>query len=160
TSDLAQIQAIDGMFEFIGAANDEELPSSSQLHFLKESVATLARPLEEKLRGELRRFATDRIDDPQERIGGARLATKWVSNHFQSIEKELQQYTQTVAIKGAEFRKVITDAAQPSTISDGGRTAETCNKRAVQYFRLRLDQLALAVATHTVRLIVSDAKAI
>jgi hypothetical protein len=154
----SQLQAIDRMFEAGATDGGEECPTAT--FFLGEPVATLVLPLEEQLRGELRRWVTGHIDDPVERMAGARRATAWLSNHFQGVENELQQFTQTVAGKLAEVRRAVADGANGPLVSVGGRSPDPCSRRAVHYFRLRLDQLALAAATHTVRSVLSDAKSI
>lgn len=152
-----QLRIVDGMFDTgVKDGNDSRPPSG---FFLGEPVTELIQPLEEKLRSELRRWIMGRIDDPIERMSGARQATAWLSGHMQAVERELQQYQATVAVKSAEVRKAIVDGAN-SAMQSTGQSPVFYSKRVLSYFRLRLDQAALAAAMHTVRLILSDTKTI
>ncbi|MEX0642833.1 MAG: tubulin-like doman-containing protein [Pirellulales bacterium] len=158
SGELSQLQAIDSMFA--AGATDHDEADATATFFLNEPAATLVLPLNEQLRGEIRRWVTGLIEDPSQRMAGARRATAWLVHHFRAVDNELRHFAQTVASKVADVRKSVTDEAKGTLHSVGRNSNNPCSKRALQYFRFRLDQLALAAATHTVRSILSDAKAI
>ncbi len=157
-NEASQLQAVDRMFEAAATNGGEEVATTT--YFLGEPLAALVLPLEEQLRGELRGWLTGQIDDRAARLAGARRATEWLSNHFREIDNQLQQFTRTVAGKLADVHKAVADGVSGPLVSVGLRSPDLFSRRAVHYFRLRLDQLALALATHAVCSVLSDTNTI
>src|SRR6185503_13342368 len=82
----AQLRAIDEMFSarYEGAVDGD-------VSILGKPASAIIQPLVEKLRGELRRWVTWRVDDPSHRVTGARDAIQWISQHFCESLAELEQ---------------------------------------------------------------------
>ena len=149
-----QLQAIDRIF---GAQTG---PVETRKLFLSgQPISAIVQPLDEKLRSEIRRWIIGRIDDPRERLAGARRAIAWMNHHFGECGAELQRLCRTVVAKLDELRdEAIANAAVNST-GGGFQSRDTLSRRVLDYFRLRLDQIAISAAEHTVQSILSDAKA-
>jgi hypothetical protein len=151
--ELEQLEAIDRIFGVTDNASD----LGGKLFLLGQSAGAIVQPLEEKLRSEIRRWLLGRVDDPQERLPGARAAVSWLHGHFCNADADLKRLRQIVVAKLAEVRESCSAADQimPSEpLADGA-----ISERVLTYFRLRLDQTAIAAAEHIVRVITSDAKA-
>ena len=148
-----QLQAIDRIF---GAQTG---PVETRKLFLSgQPISAIVQPLDEKLRSEIRRWITGRIDDPRERLAGARRAIAWMNHHFGECGAELQRLCRNVVAKLDELHaEAIANAAANST-GGGFQSRDTLSRRVLDYFRLRLDQLAISAAEHTVHSILSDAK--
>jgi hypothetical protein len=150
-----KLQTIDRIF---GA--DVDAAECRKIFFLGQSVASIVQPLGEKLRSELRRWLISRIDDTRERLVGARRAIGWLNAHFNDAQVELQQLRRTVVAKLLEIRQdaVASDGAQAE--ASDWHSAGGVSQRVLDYFRLRLDQLAISAAERTVHVILSDARAV
>jgi serine/threonine protein kinase len=111
---------------------------------LGQSMGAIVGPLEEKLRAELRRWVMSRLDDPHERLAGARTAIAWLSQHLQNADRELRTKAGTKPAAGR---------------NDGGSGMQApSTASAFDYFRGRLDHLAARTAARTARLLLSDVK--
>lgn len=150
----AELQAIDQIFDGDDAGRAESSPAASE--FLGQTLSDIVRPLEENLRREIRRWVMSRIDDPQQRIAGAQRAAQWMGGHFQKVAAELQQFARVVGGKMNAVRTSAGDGGEAATV--GSSVQAPRGRHAAQYFRLRLDQLALSAASLTVRAILSDTK--
>ncbi len=152
-----QLEAIDRIFS--AAANGPD--QGGKVFLLGQSVGAIVQPLEEKLRSEIRRWLLSRVDDPRERLPGARAAVYWLNDHLCNTEADLKRLRQLVLAKLAELRVRASAAtsASPTTPSES-QSAESLPENVLTYFRLRIDQSAIAAAEHIVRLIISDAKSI
>jgi serine/threonine protein kinase len=148
-----QLQAIDRIF---GAQSGPA--ESRKIFLLGQPISGIVQPLGEKLRSELRRWVTGRIDDPRERLVGARRAIAWMNHHLGQCDAELQRLRRTVVAKLDELRAEAVAAAAASSPGGGFQSRDTFSRRVFDYFRLRLDQLAISAAEHTVHLLLSDAK--
>ncbi|HEY3395736.1 MAG TPA: tubulin-like doman-containing protein [Lacipirellulaceae bacterium] len=154
TSEREQLEAIDRIFHADGYG-----PSQSRKAFLLgQSASAIVQPLEEKLRSEIRRWSLSRVDDPRERLPGARTALSWINEHFHETEANLKRLRQVVVGKFMEVREVV-DAAIKQPEAGGGQPAQPISPAVLAYFQLRLDESAIAAAEHIVRVIVADAKA-
>jgi serine/threonine protein kinase len=149
-----QLQAIDRLF---GAQSGTS--EGRKLFLLGQPVAAIVQPLDEKLRSELRRWISARIDDPRDRLAGARRAIAWLNQHLGECDIELQRLRRTVVAKLDEIRNEAIVAASTNSSGGGWQSRETLSRRVLDYFRLRLDQLAISAAEHTVHLLLADAKA-
>ena len=147
-----QLKAIDRIF----GASDEFHMEGRKIFLLGQPVSVIVQPLQEKLCSEIRRWVYGRIDEPRERISGARRALLWMDAHFREAELELQQLRRTVLTKLAELRREAADVEPVLS----GRSSCTFSPRILDYFRLRLDQLAITAAERAVHVILSDAKAL
>jgi hypothetical protein len=150
---LVQLQAIDRIFGAADVAGVE----NSKVTLLGQSISGIVQPLEEKLRSEVNRWVSNRIDDCDGRLPAARKAIEWIDQHCCQTEAELGRLQdrvikklcsvrQTVRVEGDDPRR--TDSKQET--SDGPLNWH--------YFQLRLDQLAISAALRTMRVIKSDAK--
>jgi serine/threonine protein kinase len=148
-----QLQAIDRIFGVQPAAGD-----GRKIFLLGQLVSSIVQPLDEKLRSEIRRWISARIDDPRERLAGARRALAWMTGHLGECGAELERLRRTVVAKLDEIREEATAAARSSSMGSEATSRDTFSRRVLDYFRLRLDQLAISAAEHTVHLILSDAK--
>jgi hypothetical protein len=78
--------------------------------------------------------------------------------HFGQAESELQRLRLPIVAKLAEMRQEASSAGNASASSKEAIALAGLPQRVLDYFRLRLDQLAIAAAEHTVHLILSDVK--
>jgi hypothetical protein len=148
-----QLQAIDRIFGFQSGPAE-----SRKIFLLGQPISAIVQPLDEKLRSELRRWVTARIDDPRERLVGARRAIAWINHHLGEGDAELQRLRRTVVAKLDELREQAVAATAANSPGSGFQSHDTYSRRVFDYFRLRLDQLAISAAEHTVHLLLSDAK--
>jgi hypothetical protein len=141
-ADAQAYAAVDRIFSDSPGDADQD---AGQL--LGESVSTVVGPLQEKLRAELRRWIMSRLDEPNERLAGARAAIAWLTQHLQSVDAGLRNLERSV-VKSA-----------PNGAADANPALQTAvAKSPFDYFRTRLDQLAARTAGRTTRLLLSDAK--
>jgi serine/threonine protein kinase len=141
----AQLQAIDQMFSarYEGAVDGE-------LSMLGKPASVIVQPLTEKLRGELRRWITRRVDDPSQRVTGARAAVQWVSQHLCESLAELQHRQAELA---AQIGQINNRAIAP------GKARDVVTSTVVnQYLDLSLDRLAASAAQQMLSTLLSDAK--
>ena len=150
-AEQVQLQAIDRIF----GASENQRVEGRKIFLLGQPVSVIIQPLEEKLRNEIRRWVLSRIDDPRERIGGARRALRWINAHFHEAEGELQRLRRSVIAKIEEIHA----EARNFQAATSGQSGDTLPHQVLDYFRLRLDQLAISAAERAVHLILSDAKA-
>ncbi len=149
-----QLEAIDRIFGAAANGSDQ----GGKLFLLGQSAGAIVQPLEEKLRSEIRRWLLSRVDDPHERLPGARAAVSWLNGHICNAEADLKRLRQIVVAKLAEVRERV--AAADQTTPSESQASESMPERVLIYFRLRLDQSAIAAAEHIARLINSDIKSI
>jgi serine/threonine protein kinase len=152
--EVMQMQAIDRIF----GVDDRQGSETRRISFLGQPVAGIVQPLDEKLRSEIQRWIVTRVDDTSERIAGARRGATWLTSHFNAAEAELQRLQRTILAKLAEIRQEADAAGGSSAASNEANAQGGLPPRVLDYFRLRLDQLAIAAAGHTVHLILSDIK--
>jgi hypothetical protein len=116
---------------------------------LGKPVKAIVAPFDEKLQAEMRRWIIGRLDVRQERLAGARQAIDWLNTQLTNTDSQLRILERTSATKIAEINSPpAAGAPQAATISP------------VNYFGVRLDQLAARAAAQTVRLLSSDVKAL
>jgi serine/threonine protein kinase len=141
----AQLRAIDQMFSarYEGAVDGELL-------MLGKPASAIVQLLVEKLRGELRRWVTRRIDDPSHRVAGARVAVQWFNQHLCESLAELQQRQTELA---AQIGQINNNANVPAR----ARNVET-STGANEYLDLCLDRLAASAAQQVLSTLLSDAK--
>jgi serine/threonine protein kinase len=144
--EAVRLQAVDQVF---GDA-DSNQSDGRKASLLDRSVATIVAPFAVKLRSEVRRWVTNRVDDPKERVNGARFGAQWIERHLRSVEGDLQRLRGAVAEKLLTLRR---DAADAATAPATGELS-----RALSYFRARLEQLASLAAEHVVYLLLCDVK--
>jgi hypothetical protein len=153
-SQREQLEAIDRIF----GANANAAGSTRKAFLLGQSASAIVQPLEEKLRSEIRRWSLSRVDDPRERLPGARHALGWINEHFFEIEASLKRLRQVVVGKLMEVREAIGAPTEQPAPSEA-QQEELIHPGVLAYFGLRLDESAIAAAEHIVRTIVADAKA-
>jgi serine/threonine protein kinase len=151
-----QLEAIDRIFSAVATAPEQ----GGKVFLLGQSVGAIVQPLEEKLRSEIRRWLLGRVDDTRERLPGARAAVSWLNDHCSKTEAELKRLRQLVLAKLAELRERAAAAATGQTTPSENQATESLPETVLTYFRLRIDQSAIAAAEHIVRLVISDAKSI
>ncbi len=150
-----QLQAIDCIF----GSTESDGAEGHKISLLGESAGAIVEPLAEKLRSEIRRWVTSRIDDTRERLIGARRCINWLHDHCRQIECELQRLRSTVVGKALALRRETTAAAGPLPLQKKPGGHQFASQLALAYFGLRLDQVATVAAQHLIHLLLCDAKA-
>jgi hypothetical protein len=143
--DAAALAEIDQIFD--PATADQQQDGG---WLLGKSATSIAEPLVEKLRAELRRWFVDRLDDPNSRLAGARPALDWLTKYLQTVEDELRKCGAASAAKCAGNIPERLDGKQAAPPSP------TLNP--LEYFRVRLDHLATRAAGYAMRVLLADAK--
>jgi hypothetical protein len=126
------------------------------LYFLGHPVDSITQPLEEKLRGDVLRWVLGRLDDPQERLSGARQAVTWFDQHFRAVEKALSQLVGNTTVKLSELQNPSAQSPDADPLAEEQRAAPSPEERLALYFRTRLDLLAFQAAGDITRRILSD----
>jgi serine/threonine protein kinase len=141
----AAIAEIDRLFDRSAAetANDSGW-------LLGQSAESITEPLVEKLRAEMRRWFVSRLDDPCERLAGARRSLDWAINHLQTVDAALRNSD------AALLAKLRAKTGGETATSQAAQAHPAVNP--LEYFRLRLDQMSLRVAGYAIRLLLSDTK--
>jgi hypothetical protein len=114
-------------------------------------------PLAEKLRMEVRRWVSRRIDDPRERLGGARRAVNWVAEHFSRVEADLKRIRSALVDRLNQIRAEVA-AESDKAAGKSGAKAIADNSSPAEYFHMWLDKLTILAAEHAVHVIQSDIK--
>lgn len=127
---------------------------------LGQSLSDMVKPLREKLRGEVRHWVAGRIDDPLERLSGARQSVAWLEQHFQAVESAATQLGQSTVEKIRELRHTADQGPQVKPQDVHQPVDMPLAERLSHYFRLRLDQLAFLAAGEMTRKMLSDLKAL
>jgi eukaryotic-like serine/threonine-protein kinase len=151
--EFVQLQAINRMF---GVTDDTA--KNPKIFLLGQSISAIVQPLEEKLRSEIRRWWSSRIDDPRDRLPGTRQALCWINEHFHEVESDLKRLRQSVEVKLIEVREAV-GHGESRAAGGNAEAIHPFSQRILAYFRLRLDQSAIGAAEHMVRLILADATA-
>jgi hypothetical protein len=81
-----------------------------------------------------------------------------MNRHLGECDAELERLLRTVVAKLDEIREAATAAARSPSLGGDVPSRDTFSRRVLDYFRLRLDQLAITAAEHTVHWILSDVK--
>ena len=157
TRQASQCEQLDAIDRIFGATANVAAPNRKAF-LLGQSASAIVQPLEEKLRSELRRWWLSRVDDPRERLPGARAALCWINDHFHETEANLKRLRQVVVGKLLEVREAVRASTEQPAAGEGQRD-QPVSTPVLAYFQLRLDESAIAAAEHIVRLIVADAKA-
>jgi eukaryotic-like serine/threonine-protein kinase len=144
--DYAQFRAIDQMFSarYEGAVDGE-------LSMLGKPASAIVEPLVEKLRAELRRWVTRRLDEPTHRVAGTRADLQWVSQHFCESLADLQLRQNELAARLSQLNNCTNTPAAARS----GATSSIAN----EYLAVSLDRLAASAARQVISALLSDAKA-
>lgn len=124
---------------------------------LGQPLNDITKPLQEKLRSDIRRWAIGRIDDPLERLAGARQAVGWLEEHFHAVEAAVTQLGHSTAMKFRELSQTADKQIEPDE-AETPQALMPLAERLSLYFRLRLDQLAYIATGEATRKILSDLK--
>jgi hypothetical protein len=119
---------------------------------LGNPASAIVQPLAEKLRGELRRWITRRIDDPLHRVAGARAAIQWVSQHLSDSLAELQQRQTQLAVRIGQLNHGKNAPAGARVVVAPGIVNE--------YLDLCLDRLAATATQQMLSTLLGDVKTI
>jgi hypothetical protein len=147
----AQLKAIDQIISgrYEGAVDGE-------ISILGKPASSIIAPLAEKLRSELRRWFTLRIDDPRHRLTGARLAIHGISEHLIATQSQIQQRQATLATTA---NKLNSDAIAATT--RGGNHAVAGDRTAaLEYLELCLDRVAASAARSAISRLLSEMKVV
>lgn len=132
---------------------------------LEHPAAAIVAPLEEKLRADVRRWVVAKVDDPGERLAGARRAIAWLTTHLSAIDAELERLDRSFTARLVAMRTTIgsethrgEEGGARSIGHDSSPSGAPCS--LLDYLRTRLDQLAVRAAVHMARSILSDARAL
>jgi hypothetical protein len=121
---------------------------------LGQPATAIVEPLAKKLRAELRRWFVSRLDDPQQRLAGARRSLSTLESHLNGVDAKLQKLEHSLAIKVGRLSR-----GQEAASESGDTDADVPPAmKPLDYMQKRLDHLAAYVAGHTARLLLSDAK--
>jgi eukaryotic-like serine/threonine-protein kinase len=130
--------------------------SSREITFLGNTPAALVSPLAEKLREDTRRAMYSLIDEPRQRLHGARTSLAWVNEHLNRVESELQRIRGAVAERLTQIRS---EAAMVAPAAIGSPVIAAENPGWVdEYFLMRLDQLTILAAEFVVGAVRADLK--
>lgn len=154
-TDATMLHAMDTLF----SVSDDDL-EDTKFRLLGKMPTEIVQPLSDKLRADVRRWIADRVDDPRDRLAGARRAIAWLNEHTARIEAELRHVRQSTTARFAECRQELMSVVSGSTGLQIFRPGTKVAPRAAKYFGLCLDQLTLAAAVQVVRELQSDAKSI
>lgn len=142
---VAQLRAIDQMF---GSRYEGAL--AGELSMLGKPASAIVQPLAEKLRDELRRWITRRIDNPLHRVEGACAAIQRISQQLCESLAELQQ-------RQTQLAERIRQLSHSSNIPAGTRAVITSDV-VNEYCDLCLERLAASAAQQVLSMLLSDAK--
>jgi eukaryotic-like serine/threonine-protein kinase len=123
---------------------------------LGRPLAEIIRPLQEKIRGDVRRWTIGRIDDPLERLAGAQQALSWLEHHFQSVERAITQLARSTTDKLNELQLAVNQSSHALSQATENLLPQSIDERLSLYFRLRLDLLAFVAAGELIRSILLD----
>jgi hypothetical protein len=130
---------------------------SGPVTLLGRTPAEIVTPLSEKLRREVRRWVSQCIDDPDERLAGARRTATWASEHFTRVETELKRIRGAIADRLNQIRaEVVANNAAAST--SGPKTIAVSQSQPEEYFHMWLDKLTILAAEHAVHVLKSEVK--
>jgi eukaryotic-like serine/threonine-protein kinase len=155
-SEAAQLQAIDRLFGTDERRGDID---HQKISLLGQPAEAIVEPLSEKLRTEIRRWLTGRLDDPGERLVGARQAANRIGEHCRQIQNDLGRLRQAATRRAIELRGEVT-ATGSLTMRGEDQHTTLVWPRVADYFRVRLDQVAIWAAEYAVKVLLSDSKII
>lgn len=118
---------------------------------LGQSLSNIMQPLQEKLCGDVRRWAVARIDDPLERLAGAQQAVGWLEQHFQAVESAVTLLGRSTATKLSDLRHTADLRSREKPPKANQAAVMPLAERLSLYFRQRLDQLAFIAAGEMTR---------
>ncbi len=141
------LRAIDQMFSgrYDGAVDGE-------LSMLGKPTSAIVEPLAEKVRSELRRWISRRIDDPTQRLAGSRRAVQWIGQHLLESQTELQRRVSELA---AHMNRLSAEAVAPAAT----RPLFAVGSTAAEYFAFSLERVAALAAQSVISTLLSDVKA-
>lgn len=151
SDEVSRFAAIDQMFQTGQGGGDQTV--------LGHPLSPIIQPLEEKLRGDVRRWVVGRLNDPQERLTGARQAAAWLDQHFRAVEKALTQLSRNTTSKLSELQHPPAQTPDADLPAEEQQPTPSPEERLALYFRSRLDLLAFLAAGDITRRILSDLKA-
>jgi hypothetical protein len=122
-----------------------------EFELLGKAPAAIVQPYVEKLRSEVRRWMMNRIDDPSERLSGAKINLQWIDEQVRALAAELNRRRGDIADKLLGLRREVAAPADAAPARD--------LQRVYSYFHLRLEHLAAFAAEHAVSVLHCDAKA-
>jgi hypothetical protein len=155
TSTSAAATNLESIDQVFGRGSNEP---GCDVSLLGRTPAVIVAPLAEKLGMEVRRWISRHIDEPRHRLGGARRALTWVSEHFSRVERELQRIRGSLADRLIQIRADVAVAATKGTNKTAGASSASNPSCADEYFHMSLDQLTILAAEHAVRVIQADVK--
>ena len=151
--EAAALTSIDQVFGRDKSGEDADHAAT----LLGRTPADIVGPLADKLCAEVRRWVSRRIDDPCQRLSGARGALDIINTHFVRVEAELQRIRGAVAGRLTQIR---TSAAEIENPTKNAPRANVASPACLdEYFHMNLDQLTILAAEHVVRVIRAEAKA-
>lgn len=147
-------RAVDRLF---GAADPTDAADGNQV-LMGQQLNAVVGPLEEKLRSDVRRWVVGHLDDPQERLAGARQAASWLDQHFRAVEGAITRLARDTADKLNELQKHAGCFHQTDAPAGNESGPPPVDEQLSLYFRLRLDLLSFVAATDITRRMLCDLK--
>lgn len=150
----SQLRAIDQIFSarYEGAIDGE-------ISVLNKPVSGLTLPLSEKLRSELRRWITRRLDEPRQRLEGARSAINCFGKHLLEIHGQLQHHHSALDCQINQMNNSAISAASTNAKAAASQTSENNLEYVCHYFEQCRERTATFAARQIVCLLLSDVKA-
>jgi serine/threonine protein kinase len=148
----AQLHAVEQMItgRYEGAVDGE-------ISLLGKRASSIIAPLTEMLCKELRRWITVRIDDPRQRLVGARRAVQRAHEHLVGTLSQVQQQQDALA---ARVNKLNSDAIAAASIHGSAKGVNHDRSIVTQYFALCLDRVATMAAQSAISRLLSEVKAV
>jgi serine/threonine protein kinase len=150
----AQLRVIDDMF-----SGRYEGDVDGEMSLAGTPVSRIIQPLAEKLRSELRRWITRRIDDPSQRILGARRAVQWVNDHLLKLCNQLHEHQSALSAALEQKRANVNSSEAHIAVPDAARQ-KVIGTNANEYFVLSLDLFAALAGRHLINHMMSEIKAL
>jgi hypothetical protein len=121
---------------------------------LERPVEAIVSPLVMKLAGDLARWVLAKLDDRQERLAGAQRAVDWLADHLKRVEEDAGRLAAGLSRQMA----ATAEEARRDVRSDA--TSDSARRRALAYFRMRIDREAVVASGSIARRLLAEMKSI
>jgi serine/threonine protein kinase len=118
---------------------------------LERPVEAIVSPLTMKLAGDLARWVLARLDDRQERLAGAQRAVAWLLDHLTLVEQD-------AARMAAGLARQVADVSDDARRDPRFNSPADAPRRVLAYFRMRVDQHAVAASVAIARRLLTELK--
>jgi hypothetical protein len=147
-SALDHIRAVDRLF----APPHEEQNGS---FVLERPLDGIVSPLSMKLAGDLAQWVLRRLDDRQERLGGAQRAAQWLVEHLKGLEGDATRLAEGL---GRQIASVAEEVRRENRAD--AAPADDALARTLAYFRMRIDRHAVWASALIAKRLLAELKSI